>query len=60
MSSSESIAQRLQGKLDELIREVQDVEGKSESLHETEERLWQSMLKLGRELLQLRLAARTI
>jgi Uncharacterised protein family (UPF0236) len=57
MSSGESIAHRLHGKLDELIREVQDVEGKGESLHETEERLWQSMLKLGRELLQLRLEA---
>lgn len=57
MSSGESIAQRLHTKLDELIQDMQEVEGKAESLHETEERLWQSMLKLGRELLQLRLVA---
>jgi Uncharacterised protein family (UPF0236) len=57
MSSGESIAQRLHGQLDELIREMQAVEGQQASLHETEERLWQSMLELGRGLLQLRLEA---
>jgi hypothetical protein len=57
MSSSESIAQRLHTKLDDLIGEMQEVGGQAESLHETEERLWPSMLKLGQELLQLRLVA---
>jgi hypothetical protein len=57
MSSRESIAQRLHTKLDDLIGEMQGVGGQAESLHETEEGLWQSMLKLGQELLQLRLVA---
>src|SRR6185369_9864271 len=57
MSSSESIAQRLHTKLNDLIGEMQGVGGQAESLHETEEGLWQSMLKLGQELLQLRLVA---
>ena len=57
MSSSESIAQRLRGELDKLIRQVRTVEGQQPSAHETEEQLWQGMLALGRELMQLRFEA---
>jgi hypothetical protein len=57
MASSESIAQRLHGQLDELIGEVRDVGGRQPSEHETEERLWQAMLEIGRGLLQLRFEA---
>ena len=57
MSSRESIAQRLHEKLDVLIGEVSEVEGKQPSVHETEERLWQAMLDMGRGLLQLRFEA---
>lgn len=57
MSSSESIAHRLQGELNELIRQVREVEGQQPSVHETEEQLWQGMLALGRGLMQLRFEA---
>jgi hypothetical protein len=43
-SRSESIAQRLHGGLDELIRQVREVEGQQPSVHETEEQLWRGML----------------
>jgi hypothetical protein len=56
-SNSESIAQSLHGELDELIRQVSQVDGGQPSAHETEERLWQGMLALGRGLMQLRFEA---
>jgi len=56
-SNSESIAQRLRGELDGLIRGVRKVEGEQASAHETEEQLWRGMLELGRGLMQLRFEA---
>jgi hypothetical protein len=56
-SNSESIAQRLRGELDGLIRGVSKVEGEQASAHETEEQLWRGMLEMGRGLMQLRFEA---
>jgi hypothetical protein len=56
-SDSESIAQRLHGELDALIRRVSEIEGKQPSIRETEEQLWTGMLALGRGLMQLRFEA---
>jgi hypothetical protein len=56
-SNSENIAHSLHGELDELIRQVSQVDGGQPSAHETEERLWQGMLALGRGLMQLRFEA---
>jgi hypothetical protein len=52
-SNSESIAQRLHGQLDELIKQVSE----TQSAHRAEERLWQGMLKIGRGLMQLSFTA---
>jgi hypothetical protein len=56
-SNSESIAQRLHGELDGLIKRVRQVEGAQPSAHETEEQLWQGVLGIGRGLMQLRFEA---
>lgn len=56
-SDSESIAHRLHGELEALIRQVSQVEGTQPSIRETEEQLWTGMLTLGRGLMQLRLEA---
>jgi hypothetical protein len=56
-SNTESIAQRLHGELDGLIRKVSQVEGSQPSIRETEEQLWSGMLTLGRGLMQLRFEA---
>jgi hypothetical protein len=52
-SNSESIAYRLHEELDELIRQVSQVDEAPASAHAAEERLWQGMLVLGRGLMQL-------
>jgi hypothetical protein len=46
-SDNESIAQRLHGELDALIRRVSEVEGEQPSIRDTEEQLWRGMLALG-------------
>ena len=56
-SDNESIAQRLHGELDALIRRMSEVEGKQPSIRDTEEQLWTGMLALGRGLMQLRFEA---
>ncbi len=56
-SASESIAQRLHGELEGLIRRVSQVEGTQPSIRDTEEQLWTGMLALGRGRMQLRLDA---
>lgn len=56
-SKSASIGQRLHGELDALISRMSQVDGAQPSAHETEEQLWQGMLVLGRELMQLRFEA---
>src|SRR5258706_3566241 len=56
-SDNESIAQRLHGELDALIRRVSEVEGEQPSIRDTEEQLWTGMLGLGRGLMQLRFEA---
>jgi len=53
----ESIAQRLHGELEGLIRQVSQVEGTQPSIRDTEEQLWAGMLALGRGLMQLRFEA---
>lgn len=56
-SEQESIAQRLHGELDVLIRQVSQVEGRQPCIRDTEEQLWAGMLALGRGLMQLRFEA---
>ena len=56
-SQRESIAQSIRSELDTLINAVSNVADKQPSVHETEERLWTSMLALGRGLMQLRFEA---
>src|SRR5438067_2200958 len=56
-SDNESIAQRLHGELDALIRQVSEVESEQPSIRDTEEQLWTGMLALGRGLMQLRFEA---
>ena len=56
-SNTESIAQRLHGELEGLIRQVSQVDSSQPSIHETEEQLWSGMLALGRGLMQLRFEA---
>jgi hypothetical protein len=56
-SNSKSIAQGLHGTLDKLISRVSQVEGSIVSAHDTEEQIWQVVLGLGRDLMQLRFEA---
>src|SRR5579864_7479685 len=56
-SNRDSIAQRLHGKLNEFITTLSEVQGAQPSVHDTEEQVWDGMLALGRDLMQLRFEA---
>src|SRR5437016_3162084 len=56
-SNSESLAQRLHGELDALMRRVSQVNDVQPSIRETEEQLWSGMLALGLGLMQGRFEA---